>query len=124
VDFIIIISDHLYDYITFVHTLGVDRLRMRGCSGYVTFVVAPLLQPPVDVSTGVVWKIRPPQKVAGGAIFSQAAIVKYSPLGNLFTIAVCEKIAPYCLIVRNKPPRRRLFEWGRFFHVVTKSFLL
>jgi len=29
----------------------------------------------------------------------------------------------YCLIVRNSPPRRRLFERGRFSHVGTKSLL-
>jgi len=34
-----------------------------------------------------------PQKFTGGAIFSQTAIVKHSPLGDLLTIAVCEKIA-------------------------------
>jgi len=32
-----------------------------------------------------------------------------------------KKIAHYCLIVRNSPPRRRLFQQGRFFQVVTKS---
>jgi len=61
-----------------------------------------------------------PLKNHWGAIFSQTTIVKHSPLGDLFTIAVCEKsplcnlftipvceiIASYCLIVRNSPPRR------------------
>jgi len=49
------------------------------------------------------------------AIYARSPSVRKSPLGDLFTIAVCEKIAPYCLIVRNSPLRRRLFEWGRFF---------
>jgi len=35
-----------------------------------------------------------PQKNHRGAIFSQTVIVKHSPLGDLFTIAVCEKFAP------------------------------
>jgi len=35
-----------------------------------------------------------PLKNRWGVIFSQTAIVKHSPLGDLFPIAVCEKIAP------------------------------
>jgi len=78
-----------------------------------------------------------PQKNRRRAIFSQTVIVQHRPLGDLFTIAVsekitprrlftiavCEIIAPYCLIARNSPPRRKLFERGRFYHVVTKSLL-
>jgi len=35
-----------------------------------------------------------PLKNRRGAIFSQTVIVKHSPLGDLFTIAFCKKIAP------------------------------
>jgi len=46
------------------------------------------------MQAGVVWKNGPPpQKKLPGVIFSQTVIVKHSPLGDLFTIAVCEKIA-------------------------------
>jgi len=42
---------------------------------------------------GVAWKNCPPKKLPG-VIFSQTVIVKRSPLGDLFTFAVCEKIPP------------------------------
>jgi len=47
-----------------------------------------------------------------------------SPPGDLFTIAVCEKIAPHhCWGVKNSPLRRRFFIWGQFFHVVNQKLL-
>jgi len=64
----------------------------------------------------------PPKKNRRRVILSQTVIVKHLPLGNLFTITVCEKITPDCLIFRNLPPRRRLFERGRFLKNFRHSF--
>jgi len=68
-------------------------------------------------------KNSPPQKVDGSDFITDGDRETIAPR-QFIHVAVCEKIAPYCLIVRNSPPRRRLFKWGRFFHVVTKTFLL
>jgi len=51
--------------------------------------------PPATAAAGVGRKNRPPKK-RWGAFFSQ--IVKHSPLGDLFMITVCEKIAPRLFI--------------------------
>jgi len=92
-------------------------------TGLYTLLLACLLSLVASLyRAGVVCKNHP-LKNCRGPIFSQTVIVKHSPLGDLFTIAVCEKIAPYCLIIRNSPPPRRLLERGQFFHLVTKSLL-
>jgi len=60
----------------------------------------------------------PPKKIArgGGVIFSKTVIVKHSPR-DLFTIAVCEKIAPVkkIAVVGAKRRHGQTLE-GRFSH--------
>jgi len=50
------------------------------------------------LNSGVTWNFRPREKIApskgGGAIFSCTPSLKNLPPGDLYTITVCEKIAP------------------------------
>jgi len=93
----------LYDHST-KHLFNCPMIRTSFTTGDLwsnPVAVANLLQLWTDTPgaagggarSGVAWKNRP-QTNRRRAIFSQAVIVKHSPLGDLFTIAVFEKIAP------------------------------
>jgi len=62
----------------------------------------------------------PPKKSLGGDFLKDGDRETFAPRQFIHDRRLSEN-RPYCLIVRNSPPRRRLFEWGRVFRPHSKS---